>query len=406
MNTDKILNFSCDIGKQLMQNGAEIYRVEESLEHILYAYGYEEVEVFAIPSCIIINIQENEKNFTKSVRIKNSVNNLHKLNELNNLCRRICVQKPIIEDAYAYLNEIISEKIYPKMIGYLAYGFVAAFFTLFWGGNIKDAIVSFVCGLAVKATVSKMRSVRANVFFTNLLASILLAIIPLLLVYFQWTINLDTIIIGSIMLLVPGIAITNVVRDVLAGDFLTALTKLAEVLIVGMAIAIGIAIPITGMKMTFGDLPSNIAVQIGEKNIYSGICAFFACLAFCFVFELRKLKYILSASIIGSISWLIFFLTKGIGSEVGRYFIATLVVAILSEVFARVYKAPATLFLIIGIIPLVPGGGIYYTMFYLINNNMNMFLEQGMKTTAYAGAIAVGCSLISSSVRIFFMKKE
>lgn len=87
----------------------------------------------------------------------------------------------------------------------------------------------------------------------------------------------------------------------------------------------------------------------------------------------------------------------------GRYhslFIATIVVAVLAEVFARIHKTPATLFLIIGIIPMVPGGGIYYTMEALLNGNMQQFVSQGIKTAASAGAIAVGCSLVSSIVRM------
>ena len=70
METEKVLNFSCEMGRQLLQNGAEIYRVEESIHRLLAAYGCQQIEVFAIPSCIILNIQEGEHNYTKSVRIK------------------------------------------------------------------------------------------------------------------------------------------------------------------------------------------------------------------------------------------------------------------------------------------------------------------------------------------------
>ena len=68
--------------------------------------------------------------------------------------------------------------------------------------------------------------------------------------------------------------------------------------------------------------------------------------------------------------------------------------------FARLYKTPATVFLIIGIVPLVPGGGIYYTMDALLDGEMDLFLRRGLETAAYAGAIAVGCSLVSSMARI------
>lgn len=249
--TEQFLNFCCEIGRQLIRNGAEIYRVEESAQRLLMAYGYHDTEVFAIPSCIIINIQDSLRNHTKSVRIRSSSNNLDKLDRINALCRRVCEQRPPVEEAMAALRQIVDAPSYSQRISYLAYGFIASFFTLFWGGTAIDAVAAFPCGLVVKAIVGYMSRVNANVFFTNVVASSFLALIPISLYYGGCALQTDKIIIGSIMLLVPGIAITNVMRDVLSGDFLTALTKFAEVMIVAMAIAVGIAIPVGVGRMLF-----------------------------------------------------------------------------------------------------------------------------------------------------------
>lgn len=252
-NTDQFLNFCCELGRQLIQNGAEIYRVEESADRLLAAYGYENTEVFAIPSCIILNIQEEQRNYNKTIRIRSSSNNLDKLDRLNDLCRRVCRDTPPMAEALAQLGEIVGASSYPKAVSYLAHGFVAAFFTLFWGGTALDAAVAFLCGMIVKATVSGMSRMNANIFFTYLCASMLLETVPLALICAGgWPLHTDQIVIGAIMLLVPGIAITNVMRDVIAGDFLTALTKSAEVMIVSMAIAIGIAIPYGVAGILFG----------------------------------------------------------------------------------------------------------------------------------------------------------
>lgn len=242
-HTDQFLNFCCELSRQLIQNGAEIYRVEESADRLLAAYGYENAEVFAIPSCVILNIQEGEKNYNKTIRIRSSSNNLDKLDKLNDLCRRVCRSTPPIEEAQERLRAIVEAPVYSRLTGYLAHGFVAAFFTLFWGGRALDAVVAFLCGMSVKATLDFMGRMNTNLFFTYICASMLLESIPLSLLYGGVPLKIDRIVIGAIMLLVPGIAITNVMRDVIAGDFLTALTKSAEVLIVAMAIAIGIAIP-------------------------------------------------------------------------------------------------------------------------------------------------------------------
>ena len=127
--------------------------------------------------------------------------------------------------------------------------------------------------------------------------------------------------------------------------------------------------------------------------------AFLGCGAFCFIFELRRRWHILSAAATGAVAWLVYLSLPGF-TDVTRYLLATIVAAALAEIFARIYKTPATVFLIIGIIPLVPGGGIYYTMEALINGDLPLFVRNGMETVASAGAIAVGCSLVSSVARI------
>jgi uncharacterized membrane protein YjjB (DUF3815 family) len=86
-------------------------------------------------------------------------------------------------------------------------------------------------------------------------------------------------------------------------------------------------------------------------------------------------------------------------------FVSAVTVAIFSEIMARVFKTPSTVFLIVGILPMVPGGGIYYTMKYCIEGNMDMFVSKLITTLGVAGAIAVGVSLVSSVVRIINANK-
>lgn len=245
---ERLLNFTCELGIRLIRNGAEIYRVEESIERVIHAYGYNSVEVFAIPSFIIINIQTEEKNYNKSIRVRASVNNLDRLNSLNALSRKICNGSFDIEEAETELKQIADKPLYPFFLSLFSYGAVAFFFTLFWGGTFADAAVAFVSGIVVKITFYYMKPLKANMFFTSLISSGLLAFIPTVICAIFPVLHLDKIIIGAIMLLVPGVAIINVMRDILSGDLLTAITKFAEVIIVAVAIAIGVAVSISGIS--------------------------------------------------------------------------------------------------------------------------------------------------------------
>ena len=132
--------------------------------------------------------------------------------------------------------------------------------------------------------------------------------------------------------------------------------------------------------------------------------AVLACGGFCLIFEVKKPLFVLLCSLNGGVSWLVYLLLEGVCPQATRYLIATIVVSVLAELMARVLKAPATIFLIVGIIPLVPGGGLYYTMEALLSGDTALFALTALETAACAGAIAVGVSMVSSLARLLFRK--
>jgi len=201
------------------------------------------------------------------------------------------------------------------------------------------------------------------------------------------------------MLLVPGVAITNVMRDVLTADFLTAVARLTEVLLISVAIAMGVAIAIAGTRILLGSY--TIDVVPVEASYISCLYAVCACLCFCFIFEIRNIRYILAAGIMGGCGWLVYLLLSGIGSEIGRYFLAAATAAALAEICARLMKTPVTVFLIIAILPLVPGGALYYAMKYMLDGNGSLFASYTLAVVEYAAAIAIGGSFVSALARLF-----
>lgn len=128
--------------------------------------------------------------------------------------------------------------------------------------------------------------------------------------------------------------------------------------------------------------------------------AFFGCLAFCVVLGQRKALLVPSA-LGGSIGWGVYLLLAPAGSDILQYFMGAIAVAVYAEIMARVFKAPSTGFLVGGILPLVPGGGIYYTMEYCLAGDTMLFLTTGIHTLGVAGSMAVGLLLVSSLVRMF-----
>ena len=128
--------------------------------------------------------------------------------------------------------------------------------------------------------------------------------------------------------------------------------------------------------------------------------AFAGCLGFCFIFQLRGIACCLWASLGGSLGWTVYLLFNGLPQDILRYFIATLAVAAYAEILARLTKKPAACYLVISILPLVPGGGIYYTMKYCLEGRTALFIQTGFHTLAIAGTLAIGILFVASTVRL------
>lgn len=127
-------------------------------------------------------------------------------------------------------------------------------------------------------------------------------------------------------------------------------------------------------------------------------------MAVCLVFNVRG-KLIFFTSLGGAIGWFIYLLFSPLQNDIVQFFIATVVITIYSEVMARVHKVPVTGYLLIALLPMVPGGGIYYTMEYCIAGNTQMFLETGLHTLGIAGSLALGILLVSSLNRLWGMSR-
>lgn len=147
-------------------------------------------------------------------------------------------------------------------------------------------------------------------------------------------------------------------------------------------------------------------LNLSTEMILPCVYSFFASLGFGLVFNVhgKKLFY---AALGGALSWFIYLLFKGwFETDIPQYFLSIVAVSLYSEVMARVHKVPVTVYLIIAFIPLVPGGGAYYTMEYFVNGETERFLEMGLYTLSIAAAIAIGIVLVSSLVRLYSASRE
>lgn len=244
MTCEEIIQIAARIGQGLLESGAEAYRVENSIHYVIEAYDLGKCQVFSIPNYLHIDLTDKAgKTHSKMCRSNSTKGvDLEKLNALNALCRSISAEKPTAEEIWEKLEQIRHSREYSLPMQMLAYAVGSGGFALFWGGVALDAIAAAIIGAIVAVAMYYMGKLDTNLFFKSILASALSALLTCLFLSFGLGVNRSEIIIGIFMMLLPGLMITNFMREIIVGDWLSGITKLAEALLIATSIALGTGI--------------------------------------------------------------------------------------------------------------------------------------------------------------------
>lgn len=239
MDVNKLLHLSTYAGVLMLQSGAEIHRVEETICRICQSYEIKEANSFVTPTGIMVSISYNDQTYSIVKRVHVRGVDLHKIEQINDLSRRIEASKPPLVLIDKELNKINNTKRYSMPTTIFFSGLAAGFFSILFGGNFRDLIASFFIGIFIQCLASIFSKMSLNDFFINTICAGTCAAFAILFLNLGFITSIDETIIGSIMLLVPGLAITNAIRDTIAGDYLGGITKGSEAFLVAIAIAVG-----------------------------------------------------------------------------------------------------------------------------------------------------------------------
>lgn len=254
MDCDKLLTLGGELGYHLLLSGAEIYRVEESVRYLLDAYGAETGEVFAIPNCIIVGLSApGQKPITRIRRVGPHGTNIYKMEALNAACRRLCAETPDLDTAWEQLELAAHEQPLFSVRQQLAGYFLGtSAFCLFFGGTLWDAAASGLCGLASGLCLIFMTRLSTNLFFKTIAGGFVTALVAVLLTALGSGLHTNLVIIGAIMAMAPGLALTNFMRDIMAGDMMSGLSKMADALLTGAGIALGTGLALSLTRLLGG----------------------------------------------------------------------------------------------------------------------------------------------------------
>ncbi len=239
----RLLHLLLDMGEMMLCSGGEVNRVENTLALISKAYGAVDTSIFVITSSIVITLKFSDNNvMTETRRINTSGNNLERLENLNALSRRCCENPMPIEQLHKEIkacNERVGNWKF-----FIGSALAAGSFAIFFGGNLFDGIASAVFALFICLMQEKLSPICPNNIVFNAISSFVLGISICLLAKYIPIFNADKIMIGDIMLLIPGITMTNSIRDILVGDTISGIMRFIESLLWAAGLAIGFMLSI------------------------------------------------------------------------------------------------------------------------------------------------------------------
>ena len=322
------------------------------------------------------------------------------MEKFTGLSRAICNRHPDPDTGRAWLEQVRSMRCSYSLIWYLLGDFLgAAGFSVFFGGSFLDALCAGVCGILVGLVLKLMDQLKANQFFSTITASFFMALLAYIFSLAGLAENPDCVTLGALMILVPGLLFTNAMRDIIYGDTNSGVNRIVQVLLIAAAIALGTASAWSVISALIG-VPPTVA-DLHHSWLIMAISCVVGCAGFTILFNIHGRGAVLCV-LCGLLTWAVYeAMTRFCGSELMGYFWGAVFASLYAEIMARVRKCPAICYLVVGIFPLIPGAGVYYTMNYAVQGNMSQFSHQGMHTAAIAGLMAVGILLVSTAFRLW-----
>lgn len=235
-------------GEIMLCSGAETYRVEDTMYHILKTSNIEAIEVIAMMTGIVVTLNDPcmEQPVTLMRRVSERSTNVSNIIKANDISRRYCSGDISLEEAYEELTHA-KGKQYSRLFYNIATIGIAVGFTMMFGGNIKELVMAAIVGAALACVMTFGKITKINGVLVHVLSGLGIAILTVILQRLLFAeAAIDIVIVSAIMPIVPGVAITNAIRDTIQGDYLSGCARILEAFLTAMAIAVG-----AGLGMLF-----------------------------------------------------------------------------------------------------------------------------------------------------------
>ena len=238
LNNEDLALVITKAGRILIENGAEIWRVEDTMTRLALAYGADSVDSYATPTMLIVSFAKDGHLIHNVKRVRLKAVDLAKLAEVNALSRQAGNRAISLEALNVQLSDIEKRNDDTFLVNIIGVAICVLGFAFFFGANFHEALWAIIIAILAKAFTFLTGRYVPSAFFNHLAASFILTFFAGTAAHI-FPLNRDTIIISGLMLFVPGLAITNAIRDSVGGDLLSGLSRATEALFIAIALALG-----------------------------------------------------------------------------------------------------------------------------------------------------------------------
>lgn len=404
--SEDVLEVASEAGHILLENGAEISRVEDTMERISSHYGVHSGHFFVLSNGIFTTSSSNKYANVEFIPIRGI--QLSKVVEVNRLSYRIAADKVSLTQARAELDAIRDEPMKPAWEQIVGSAFGAAGFCAVFGGGFMDCAAAFVVGTLLYLFLLFVSSKYLSKIVGGICNSLVATLLCLASYRLGFGSSLSNIIIGAIMPLIPGVPFVNGVRDLADSDYIAGTTRLTDAMLGFFCIALGVGTSFVLDGSIFQGMIELKGVTVNAETAGLGwqtLAAFIGTFAFAILFGVPRQQYA-TCGIIGAIGWAAFLIMTraGIAGTMVSITFSTVLICLMSRMVAVWDKCPSTVYLLCGIFPLVPGAGIFWFTYYLVAEKFRLSMTTGFNAGMAAIAIVLGIILAMEFPQRWFSK--
>lgn len=404
--SEDVLEVASEAGHILLENGAEISRVEDTMERISSHYGVHTGHFFVLSNGIFTTSSSNKYANVEFIPIRGI--QLSKVVEVNRLSYRIASGKVSLTQARAELDAIRDEPMKPAWEQIVGSAFGAAGFCAVFGGGFMDCAAAFVVGTLLYLFLLFVSSRYLSKIVGGICNSLVATLLCLASYRLGFGSSLSNIIIGAIMPLIPGVPFVNGVRDLADSDYIAGTTRLTDAMLGFFCIALGVGTSFVLDGSIFQGMIELKGVTVNAETAGLGwqtFAAFIGTFAFAILFGVPRQQYA-TCGIIGAIGWAAFLIMTraGIAGTMVSITFSTVLICLMSRIVAVWDKCPSTVYLLCGIFPLVPGAGIFWFTYYLVAEKFRLSMTTGFNAGMAAIAIVLGIILAMEFPQRWFSK--